>query len=135
MMINTASRHVFFNPNPSKTLFSGDCVVRAICKALDAPWEEVFQDLCFLGLSIKRMPNDHDCYRTFLFNAGYSHAGISTRKGSKRPTVESFAATHQTGTYILEVAHHLVTVQNGMFYDTYDCGQRCLYGYWYKAHS
>lgn len=124
------SRHIFRNPNPSKSTKSGDCVIRAISIALDMDWDEVYKDLCTLGFQLKRMPNDAENYRTYLTNCSYRRTGISNRKGSKRPTVESFAKDHKQGTYILEVANHIVTVRDGHFYDTWDCSEKCLYGYW-----
>lgn len=126
------SRHIFRNPNPSKSTKSGDCVVRALSIALDLGWDEVYHDLCQLGGQIKRMPNDAENYRTYLINAGLIRTGISNKKGSKRPTVDSFARSHKEGTYILEVANHIVTVRDGYYYDTWDCGEKHLYGFWAK---
>lgn len=124
------SRHIFRNPNPTKSVNCGDCVVRAISIALDLSWDVVYNDLCQLGSQLKRMPNDRQNYRTYLTNCGMVRTGISNKKGSKRPTVDSFAASHKKGIYILEVAHHIVTVRDGHYYDTWDCGDKCLYGYW-----
>lgn len=127
------SKLIFINPNPSKSLRSGDCVVRAISIALDMSWDEVYHDLCQLGSQLKRMPNDVENYHTYLTNCGMTRAKISNRKGCKRPTVESFAESHKSGIYILEVAHHLVTVRDGHYYDTWDCGLRSISGYWTKS--
>ena len=38
-------RWEYFNPNPVKDKRTGDCVVRAICKATGFDWETVFAGL------------------------------------------------------------------------------------------
>ena len=38
-----------YNPNP-RGINTGDCVIRAICKALDMEWEKVYMDLTVRGL-------------------------------------------------------------------------------------
>lgn len=126
-------RHVFHNPNPTASRDSADCVVRALSVALDLDWDTVYRDLCDLGFALKRMPNDRDTYRTCLTNAGMLRTGISNKKGSRRPTVDSFARTNPQGVFVLEIAHHLVTVRDGRYYDTWDCGSKSLYGYWAAA--
>ena len=120
---------IYQNPNPSKNV-CGDCVVRALSLALNEEWSVIYADLCELGGHIYRMPNDKDCFKTYLTRRGFQRTPISNKKGSKRPTVRSFAEEHKTGTYVLEVAHHLVTVKDGHYYDIWDCGNKSLYGFW-----
>lgn len=63
---------------------------------------------------------------------GFTYHGVSNKKGTKRPTVERFALDHPQGTYICKVAHHVVAVVDGKYYDTWDCGKYSLYGYFEK---
>ena len=49
-----------------------------------------------------------------------------------RPTVDEFAKDHPNGTYICKVAHHVVAVVDGEYYDTWDSGWRSMYGYYEK---
>lgn len=51
-------------------------------------------------------------------------------KGKKRITVEEFAKSHKEGRYILRVSHHVVTVKDGYYWDIWECGDCCVYGYW-----
>ena len=39
---------------------------------------------------------------------------------------------HPTGRYIVTVAHHVVAVVDGKYYDTWDSGEKSLYGYYEK---
>ena len=64
--------------------------------------------------------------------SGFEYVGISNKKGTTRPTVESFTKEHKEGTYILRVANHIVASVDGMYYDTWDSGHKSLYGYWIK---
>ena len=78
------------------------------------------------------MPNSKTCYGRYLKDNGFEYHGISNKKGSKRPTVESFTKEHKAGTFFLKVANHVVSVVDGTYYDTWDSGQCCLYGYYEK---
>lgn len=110
----------------------GDCVVRALTKVMNKTWIEVFNELIPYAIEIQCMPNDKVCYERYLKDNGFVYHGISNKKGSKRPTVESFAREHKEGTFFLNVANHVVAVVDGTYYDTWDSGQCCLYGYYEK---
>ena len=60
---------------------------------------------------------------------------ITGKKGSTRPTVDGFAKEHPKGTYILNVAHHVVACVDGKYYDTWDSGYKSLYGYYEEEGS
>lgn len=110
----------------------GDCVIRAFTKALDKDWLEVFDELIPYARETQTMPNNKPAYEKYLADKGFKWYGIKVAKGKKRPTAESFCKEHKTGTYILRQAHHLVTVVDGKYYDTWESGDRGVYGYWVK---
>ena len=110
----------------------GDCVIRALTKVLNKTWLQVFDELVPISREIQAMPNMKTCYETYLTQQGFKYYGISNRKGSKRPTVESFTKDHKKGVYYLNVANHCVAVVDGKYYDTWNCGHKSLYGYWTK---
>jgi hypothetical protein len=126
------SRNKFFNPNPTKKTDRGDCVVRAMCKATGKDWNTVFIELCKLGMELKAMPNDKITWKEYLERNGFQYHKITVKKGSKRGTVAQFAEKNKKGTYVLSVANHLVTAEDGYYYDTWDCGEYSLYGYYEK---
>jgi len=69
-MINNFEK---INLNP-KELKTNDCVIRAIAYAIHDSWENVYQDLCELGLKLKRMPNDKKVFEKYLDKIGwYKH--------------------------------------------------------------
>ena len=108
----------------------GDCVIRSLTKVMNFEWKEVFEGLLPYARELQCMPNGKACYERYLKDNGFTYTGISNKKGTKRPTVDSFAKAHKSGIYVLIVANHLVAVADGIYYDTWDSGEKSLYGYW-----
>lgn len=108
----------------------GDCVIRALTKALNMEWLQVFDEMQPISREMQVPFNCRPCYEKYMESKGLKYTGISNKKGTKRPTVETFAKEHKAGTYILRVSRHLVTVVDGIYYDTWDSGGKSLYGYW-----
>lgn len=50
-------RWEYFNPNPVKDKRTGDCAVRAICKATGFDWETVFAGLMVQACALSDMPS------------------------------------------------------------------------------
>lgn len=126
-------RYKYYQPNKKDIKDrQGDCVVRALTKVMNKTWLEVFNELIPYAIEIQCMPNSKTCYEKYLKDNGFEYRGISNKKGSKRPTVESFTKEHKAGTFFLNVANHVVSVVDGIYYDTWDSGQCCLYGYYEK---
>lgn len=130
-------RFCYYQPNRKDLKDEyGDCTIRALSKAMNVSWLEAFDaqlPLCresqipnIFFVPIK-MRNKN------MERLGFTYTGISNKRGTRRPTVEAFAKAHPDGTYILNLANHVVAVVNGKYYDTWDCGQCCLYGYYQKA--
>lgn len=128
------TRNIYYNPNPLKKETS-DCVVRAMCKAFDKEWDTMYLKLFKLGLELKVMPNSDEAWKEFLKRSNFIQHKVTNKKGSKRPTVESFAKEHKKGTYVLNLANHIVTCKDGHYYDLWDCGEKSLYGFWEKGEE
>lgn len=123
----------YYQPNEKDLKDSfGDCVIRSFTKTEGKSWTQVFDELIPFAREFQCMPNGKPSYQAYLKHYGYTYTGISNKKGTKRPTVSSFAMGHKDGKYILVTANHLVAVDQGRFYDTWDSGDKCLYGYWTK---
>lgn len=132
-MANKSTRWKYYQPNKKDLKDKyGDCVIRALTKALEMEWLEVFDDIQPLSREMQVPFNCKPCYEKYLEDKGFDYKGISNAKGTKRPTVQSFAKDHKEGTYVLRVANHIVTAKDGYFYDTWDSGSKSLYGYWVK---
>lgn len=116
-----------YNPNPCGCRV-GDCTVRAICKATDLPWEHVYCALSAYGLSAKDLPSANHVWGKFLYDRGFRRNLIDRMD----TTVADFCREHPKGTYILAIEGHVVCVQDGFFYDTWDSGQEVPIYYWKK---
>lgn len=129
-------RYVYYQPN-KKDLKDryGDCTIRALSKALNCTWLEAFDKMIPLCREYQ-VSNVFDApsiiEREIIGRLGFNYVGVSNKKGSKRPTVDSFANGHPEGIFILNVANHEVACVNGKYYDTWDCGYKSLYGYYEK---
>jgi len=129
-------RFVYYQPNEKdiKDRF-GDCTIRALSKALNVSWVEAFDKtvpLCREAQVSGLFSAPVDIKRPLLERLGFKYVGVSNKKGTKRPTVDSFAKDHPAGTYICNVANHEVAVVDGKYYDTWDSGECSLYGYFEK---
>lgn len=116
------------NPKGRKT---SDCVIRAICFAIDKSWEEVLTGLYELAMEYKAVPNSSHIFPKYLESSGFTKCKVQI-KDHHRPTVKSFTEEHPTGTYILSIANHVVCVKDGYYWDTWDCGNKSVYTYWVK---
>lgn len=126
-------RYTYYQPNDKDLKDNyGDCVIRSLTKVTGKEWLQVFEDLLVYARELQCMPNGKPCYEKYLVANNFTYHGISNKKGSKRPTVDSFAKEHKEGTYLLRVAHHCVAVVDGHYFDTWDSGECSMYGYWVK---
>lgn len=126
-----AKRYKYYQPNKKDIKDNyGDCVIRAITKVLEMDWLQVFDEITPISRELQAPHNCKPCYEAYFKQKGFTYHGISNKKGSKRPTVNSFTNEHKQGSYILVVASHLVASVDGFYYDIWDSGECCLYGYW-----
>lgn len=125
----------YYQPNDKdlKDKF-GDCTIRALSKAFNCSWIEAYLKtipFCieYQTPNIFNLPNKLE--REVMEKLGFKYYGVSNKRGTKRPTVYSFAKEYKCGTYILNLANHEVAVVSGRYFDTWDCGDCSLYG-WYE---
>ena len=134
-----SKRFVYYQPNEKDLRDKyGDCTIRALTKALDITWLEAF-DLMIPFCRREQITNifggELALRKKVMAEIGFDYVGITNKKGSKRPTVDSFAKDHPTGTYICNVANHEVTIVDGKYYDTWDSGDCSMYGYFERRQS
>ena len=119
--------YVYYNPNPVREI-AGDCVVRAICKAMDMSWDEAYRIIVEQGFIDKDMPSSNGVWRAVLLKNGFSeHAIKNTCPDCYR--VYDFCHDHPTGVYILFLGGHVVCVKNGDYYDAWNSGDEAVIFY------
>ena len=112
-MVAKSTHYKYYQPNKKDLKDEyGDCVIRALCKVTGKEWLEV--------------------YSKYLEDQGFKWVGIKAQKGKSRPTVATMYKVFPKGTCIIRVAHHVVAMVDGFYYDTWDSGGKSVYGYYVK---
>lgn len=108
-----------YNPHPLKNKI-GDCVIRALTKALNQTWEKTYADLAVEGFIKCDLPNADIVWGKYLIEKGFCRKLIPD-DGFGDYTVEDFANEHPEGIFVLSMpGKHVVTVVDGSIYDTWD---------------
>lgn len=123
-------RFVGYNANPLRNQV-GDCVIRAIAKAENKSWDEIYTCICVEGSTMCDMPTANAVWGSWLRKHGYKRSPIDD-KGKEYYTVADFCADHPQGVYLLAMQSHLVCVCDGRYFDTWDCGAECPIYCWAK---
>jgi len=133
----TKTTLAYYNPNPSKHEDVADCTVRAYCKAFDTTWENALLVSTMSALKNHRVFNDNKAIQEFLESLGCIRHSVKVNKGSKRPTPDSLARSKEfkDSTLVVSVAKHIVTVQNGKVYDTWDSSDKGVYWFYEVPES
>lgn len=119
----------YYQPNKH---VCGDCAIRAITKATGLTWKDAYIEACNATADDMYTFNETQGMTIYLKTKGFKWVPIKPERGESRPTVAEFARCHQDGKYILNISNHFVACQNGKYYDIWDCGDKSLYGYWFK---
>lgn len=117
----------FYNVHPDGK-FVNDCVKRAITVTENRDYNEVKIELNRLKreLGAKKF-NENIVWRTYIERKGYKKLSFPAVKGQSRMNGERFAEEHPKGSYILNMAGHLSACVDGVIYDTWNCGHKCVY--------
>ena len=121
---------VYYNPNPYQKNV-GDCVIRALSKALDKSWEDVYIELCVQGLYMADMPPSDNVWGLYLRSKGYKHCLIPNTCPDCY-TISDFAAEYPIGIYIVGTGKHVVCIQDGVIYDSWNSGNEVPTHYFTK---
>lgn len=116
------------NPNPCGKE-APDCVIRAICIALNLDWYEAYWRLCELGAVECDMPSSNFVWGKFLYQLGFEPFFVPAAC-LKCITIRDFCREFPVGTYIIGTGSHAVAVINGNYYDSWDSGNEMPSYFW-----
>lgn len=123
----------FFNPNPAGRNV-GDCVIRAVCKATGQTWEKSYTDLCLQGFMMLDMPSSNAVWGAYLRGQGFKRYVIPNACPDCY-TIGQFAADHPQGLFVVATGTHVVTVDGGTIFDTWDSSNEVPIYYFTKEGS
>lgn len=122
----------YFNPNPIKNNRVGDCVIRAISKALNQSWEEIYIELCILGYIMGDWGSSNAVWNAYLKSKGFMREIVSNDCPDCY-TINDFANEHHNGTYIIGTGTHAVTIVDGVIYDAWNSENEQPIYFYYKG--
>lgn len=118
----------YYNPNPTHTLV-GDCVIRAIAKLTNQSWEDTYTDVTIQGYIMHDMPSANRVWERYLKSRGYEKV-LLPESCPDCYSVIDFCEDHPIGKYLLAIGDHVVAVEDGDYYDTWDSGNEIPIHYW-----
>ncbi len=119
-----------WNPNPTSRRV-GDCAVRAVARALGVDWETAYLKIAAAGYGMGDMPSSDSVWGAVLRQNGFYRKAVPNTCPMCY-TVEMFAQEHPEGIYVLALGCHVVTVEDGDWYDTWNSGDEVPQFYWYR---
>lgn len=122
----------YFNPNPVKNKRVGDCVVRAISKALDMSWEDVYIELTIQGYIVGDLLSSNAVWGDYLKSKGFIRDIVPFECPGCYGLLE-FANEHPKGTYVVGTGSHAICVQDGIIYDAWDSSNEVPIYYYKKG--
>lgn len=117
-----------YNPNPCG-IRVGDCVIRAISKLMNQDWEKTYIELCLQGLKMCDMPSSNPVWGSYLLEHGYKQVPTNP------VTVAEFCDRHPQGKYLLATGSHVVTIEDGNYYDAWNSGNEIIMYYFEKEED
>lgn len=121
----------YFNNNPNK-IKVGDCVIRAISKALNQSWEETYIELCLQGYLMSDLPSSNAVWNAYLKNKGYTREFVSN-DCPECYTICDFSEEYPNGNYIVGTGTHAVAIINGDIFDIWDCSNEQPIYFYHKG--
>lgn len=119
---------VDWNPNKLSRRV-GDCAVRAIARALGVDWDTAYTKIAAAGYQAGDMPSSDAVWGSVLRQNGFVREAVPNTCPDCF-TVADFAREHPEGVYVLALGGHVVTVEDGNWYDTWDSGEEVPQYYW-----
>lgn len=126
----------YYNANPKNRL-GNDCVIRAICTALDQSWEQTVRELTEVGIKKGFVLNDKQTYAEYLKQKGWIKKEQPRKFDGTKYTGKEFCEKLQrsgNAPYMNIIAHigghHIVAIVNGKVNDIWNSTDGCIGNYW-----
>lgn len=119
-----------WNPNPAGKRV-GDCTVRAVAKGTGESWEQAYSGMTLEGFLLADMPSANNVWGAYLRRKGFKRYMIPDTCPDCY-TVKDFCEDHPNGMYILALHGHVIAVNDGNYFDSWDSGNETPLYYFKK---
>ena len=117
-----------YNPNPHGKR-TGDCVIRAVSKAIGQSWEQTYLDLSLQGYLMGDVLSSNSVWGAYLKGNGFERDMVAN-DCPECYTIEDFCREYPKGTFVVGTGSHAVAVVDGDYYDAWNSGNEApLYFY------
>ena len=117
-----------YNANPAGRRTS-DCVIRAICIALNKPWLEVSDELYGIARREYSVTCDDNVWGRYLYSLGFEPF-LLPFSCPECVTINEFTKYYPVGRYIIGTGKHAVAIIDGNYYDSWDSGNEIPTFFW-----
>ena len=121
---------VEWNPNPLGKRV-GDCTVRAVAKGTGESWEDAYSGMALEGFLLSDMPSANNVWGAYLRRKGFTRHMIPDTCPDCY-TVKDFCKDHPKGMYIVALHGHVIAVNDGNYFDSWDSGNETPLYYFQK---
>ena len=126
-LLNSCFKYYNANPQKHKT---GDCVVRAICAAMDMEWDNVLTDLYKYSLKHKYFMGSEELYEIYLKDLGFTKHKPPRKTNGKSYTLGEWLKDFDKAAIVTINDDHLTYVNDNHVYDIWDCTDEVVNEYW-----
>lgn len=123
----------YFNPNPDHKSV-GDCTVRALAFVLGVSWHRAFEILVDEAWHQSDMPNSNAVMASVMKKKHYKRK-IIPDTCPQCYTLRDFVKDHPKGRYLVAFGSHVVGVESGSYYDSWDSGSETPIYYFVKEED
>lgn len=117
-----------YNPNPQAN-YVGDCVIRAIAKVTNKDWDTTYLGVAIQGFVMKDMPSANHVWGAYLRSQNFKQYTIPNTCPDCYSVAE-FCEDNPEGVFLLATGSHVVAVDDGNYYDSWDSGNEVPIYYW-----
>ena len=121
---------VYYNPNPVAARV-GDCAVRAVSKALDVDWEKAYAMIASSGFLMGDVISSNNVWGAVLRQNGFYKETLP-HFCPDCYSIRNFARDNPVGTYVVGTGTHIVCIEFGDWYDTWNCEDEVPIYFWVK---
>ena len=109
----------------------GDCVIRAVSKALNQSSEKTYNDFCDQGFMTGDLASSNAVWSSYLRHKGFKRRTIEDCPDCY--SIEDFCQDRPKGVFVIGTGTHAVAIIDGCYYDAWQSGREPVVYYFEKG--